>query len=170
MTVLRIAVVVVTATVAAVLVYFLSIVPYQQNLMKRHLEDQFDALDSAAGLSTPSVTKAARVRDNIEELRRALKVSPTDADLYMELAAEYRFLGKYDQAVITYQQALRYHRRPELYINIAESRYDLRDLAGAVESYAYAVAFAPEEINVVPDALIPAVDARAREITARIAR
>jgi tetratricopeptide (TPR) repeat protein len=168
MAALRSLVAAVTLFVASMLIYALCIVPYEQNVMKKRLEKEFDRLDAAAGSANFAI--APKIRDNIDQLRRALKFSPTDPDLFMELAAEYRLIGANDEAIATLRKMLQYHRRPEIYLNMADLQFDRRDFAGATESYAYAVAFAPEEINLVPNVLIPAVNERAKELTVQIAR
>ena len=152
---------------AAYLLRVLAVAPWQRNVLKKQVESQTERLDKVSALSEAVVASA--IRGNIAGLKGALENAPADVDLYMELAAQYRFLNEYGAAIATYREALRYDRRPELYRNIAECQMAINDYAGATESYAYAVAFAPEEMNTVPPFLGSAVASRARTVIAQIA-
>jgi tetratricopeptide (TPR) repeat protein len=170
MPVVRFCIAVFDVIVTGCLLYAAAIVPYRQNVLKKRVEREFAVLEAGSGTTTANFVVLARIRDDIQQVRRALKISPTDVDLHMELAALYRFMGRYDDAVATYQRALRYHRRPEIYVNLAESQFAAGDLAGATENYAYALAFAPEEAAWVPNSMYGAVALRSKELIARIAR
>lgn len=159
--------IIVDVVAAAILLNFLVLVPYQQNVMKKEIERTFDAAYDALQAGD-GIQLLPAVRSNVQRLRMALRISPTDLDLSMELAALYRVLGRHEEAISVYRHALRYHQRPEIYRNLAESQFALRDLAGATESYAHSVAFFPGEVNSVPNALIPAVMKRAEEIVEQL--
>jgi Flp pilus assembly protein TadD len=167
--VVRLCIAVIDVIVAGCLLYAAAIVPYRQNVLKRRVETEFAGLQ-ARSASASNFVVLEKIRDDIQQVRRALKVSPTDVDLHMELAALYRFMGRHDDAVATYQLALRYHRRPEIYANLAESQFAAGDLAGATENYAYVLAFAPEEADWVPNSLYAAAAVRSQQLIARIAR
>jgi Flp pilus assembly protein TadD len=151
--------------IASILCYRLAIVPYQQNLCKKRVQNMLLHM-----IDAPATGISAKIRETIQQTQRALRNSPTDIDLYMELAAQYRFIGRPNEAVKTYRDALRYDRRPEIYRNLAESQLAIGNISGAEESYAHAVAFAPEQINIVPDALAGSVTQQAKALTERIAR
>lgn len=159
----RLWILVVTIT-GAVLIELLAVIPYRINDMKSGIESAFDRLDTAAG----NPMTARIVRSNIDTLQKELRLAPTDPDLYMELAAEYRFLRRNDDAVTTYRRLLRYHRRPEIFTNLANVQFAEGDIAGAIDSYAHAVAFWPPRIDTVPDTLRPQIQQRADEIVRQV--
>ncbi|HWW62875.1 MAG TPA: tetratricopeptide repeat protein, partial [Thermoanaerobaculia bacterium] len=77
---------------------------------------------------------------------------PANLNLYMIVAANYRVLGRYEDAIAMYRAALRYDRRPELYLNIGECYLAL---GNTEEAQRYLVATALFRIDIfqnVPDA------------------
>lgn len=66
-------------------------------------------------------TEAVRAREAAQRVVACIEHARTDVNLYMLAAANYRALGRFDEALAMYRAALRYDRRPELYFNIGET-------------------------------------------------
>jgi tetratricopeptide (TPR) repeat protein len=167
---LRVLATIATLAGAAILILVLSIEPYQNNLMKHRIENEIGKMFEMQQSATPSPAIAERTRANVERIQQALRLAPADVDLYMELAAEYRMLGRLDDAASSYRNALRYDRRPEIYRNLGEVDASLGDRDAAVDDFAHALAFAPSEEDLIPNYLLPDVRRRAAVIVAAAAR
>ena len=141
-----------------------AIVPYRVNVLKAQIARQYPRLASRAGIAGEEARVIENIRDDARLLEDALRKTPTDVDLYMELAAFYQLLSRFHDAVHMYEEALRFDRRPEIYVNLAEAQLAAGDIRAATESYANAVAFAPEEAAFVPPELLPAATLRSREL------
>jgi hypothetical protein len=150
--------------------YRVAVVPYQQNLTKRTVEREFVRLAAMSGQTTVNVAATQIARSRVQELSNEWRRSPTDVDLPMELAAEFRLLGKGGDATRTYAALLKYHRRPEIFFNLGSAQYETGDVPGAVESCANAVAFWPLWIDLTPEAIRSPVQTRARELQIALAR
>ena len=166
MRIIRLIIPAATVALAGAALYLLVLLPYRHNLMKKEIEREFDTLLAQSGGQSTKFSAAATIRGNVTRIRAALRTSPTDIDLHMELAAQYRFLGRYDDAAAAYEEALRFHRRPEIYRNLAESHLAAGRVKESIENYGFAVAFSPMEMNFVPPALMPDVTAAAQKVIA----
>ena len=68
-------------------------------------------------LGTPEGSIAAR--RNIAALQECMSPSCRDVSLDMLVAANYRIVGRYQDAIALYRDALRFDRRPEIYLNLS---------------------------------------------------
>jgi tetratricopeptide (TPR) repeat protein len=155
-------VIVIIVAVCVGLIHVLAIVPYRNNILKRMVENRFDRLFAATGKPTSDLSAAATIRRDIDTIERALRYDPTDIDLHVELAAEYWFLGRLDDAERAYRTALRFDRRPEIYRNLSELEFERGHVNEAVDSYSYAVAFYPPLLVWAPEQLQAEIIRRAR--------
>ncbi len=64
---------------------------------------------------------APGARRNLMEARECLAQDPMNVNLHMIAGANYRILGRFDEAAAEYREALRYDRRPELYLNLGQT-------------------------------------------------
>ena len=94
--------------------------------------------------------QAPLARDNLEKAARALHSCPDNVNMHMIAAANLRQLGRPWDAVREYEEALRYDQRPEIYLNIGQTRLEANMAGRAVDDYARAVSFAPSMIDDVP--------------------
>lgn len=118
-----------------------------------------DEIEKASLLMTSQTLQAGggygesvRARQTAARVLTCIEHVPTNVNLYMLVAANYRVLGRYEDAIAMYRAALRYDRRPELYLNIGESYLAL---GNAEEAQRYLVATALFRIDIfenVPEA------------------
>jgi tetratricopeptide (TPR) repeat protein len=154
---------------ASLLVLALSVQPYRANILKKRVERQLEALEVATGGRAPSFEALRIARENVSEIRSAMRYMPTDADLHFELAAHYGILGQLDGQIATYDRLLKFHRRPEIFHNLATAEFEARQYRRSVESFSYAVAFDYLYIHSVPEALKNEVTRRAEQISVDLA-
>jgi tetratricopeptide (TPR) repeat protein len=140
-----------TAVIIALAVLALKFVvwePYRCNVIKKSLEQNtlklFDYADQ--------YVVAQKARYYLATL--ASCGDPTDIDLYMLRAANYRVLGRLTDAEATYQMALRYDQRPEIFFNLAQIQLALGKRDEAIENYSTAVRFNPYIIGDITDPAI----------------
>ncbi|HEV7922502.1 MAG TPA: tetratricopeptide repeat protein [Thermoanaerobaculia bacterium] len=139
--------------VAALLIWFVSIEPVDCSRLELPL---VEATNRAMERND-----APLARDTLERASRALRRCPSNIQLRMIAAANLRQLGRPADAIAMYEQALRFDRRPEIYINIGQSRVESGMRARAVDDFVRAVVFAPGMIEEVSPDLRDEVYARA---------
>lgn len=127
--------------------------PYQANILKKRTEAGFPALSASIGGGAPSVKTLETARGTVAEIRSALRYAPTDVDLHLELAAHYGILGRLDEQIETYERLLSFHRRPEIFLNLALSEFENGRVDSAVRYFGFAVAFDYLYIHSVPEVL-----------------
>lgn len=89
-------------------------------------------------------------RDNVAGLAFCRRTC-NDVDLAMLTAANYRLLGRWNDAVTQYQQALEIQQRPEVYVSLAETLLALELREEATRAYERAAVFAPNYITTIED-------------------
>ena len=91
--------------------------PLQCNRMLRQMTARTERSFRTEG----SPRAAAHAHADLSSAIHCAKYVPTNIDTYMIAAANLRVLGRAEEAVSMYQRALRYDRRPELYINLGQT-------------------------------------------------
>lgn len=145
-----------TATIvvlAVLLIRILSTGPYQANTLKKRTEAGFQALSASLAGPAPSSKTLEAARDIVASLRSALRYTPTDVDLHLELAAHYGIMGRLDEQIATYERLLKFHRRPEIFLNLGLSEFENGRVDVAVRFFGTAVAFDYLYIHSVPEVL-----------------
>lgn len=104
---------------------------YRINILKRQIENR----TVAAIEGSPSLRARRIAAENIRAASAALERFPSDLDLHLELAANYRLTGDLKRAERTYRRALRISRRPEVFLNLGEVELQLGDFEGATEAF-----------------------------------
>lgn len=104
------------AAASAVIYTFVAVVsrPWQCNRATRSLERVTRAIAAYPGSSLSYV----RAREAIESARRCQAVVPENTNLRMIEAANLVAVGRHDEAVAAYEEALRFDRRPEIFLNL----------------------------------------------------
>lgn len=101
-------------TAAAFALYRLCVLPAQCN----REEPQIQAVTlNLLGASSNPTQIAVFARQNLRRLQRCLDDCPT-TNRFMLAAANERLLGRYDEAIGRYRQAMELDQRPELYVNL----------------------------------------------------
>lgn len=95
-------------------------------------------------LKLPESEAAVLARRTLDELRRHRRVGKRDIRFAMLAAVNERIRNQLSAARDIYTQALKYHQRPELYLNLALIEHDLGDTEKATSNLARALRFAPE--------------------------
>jgi tetratricopeptide (TPR) repeat protein len=136
-----------TAAIGCSFIYVLTWQPLQCDIAKNKLQRFTERIwDLPAGL-TVTMTERQRAAD----LQRCIKVCPADVDLYMTLGAADQVLGRLPHAADNYQEALKYDRRPELFLNLGLVQLALKQHRAAVETLAKACAFEIRYAEDIPD-------------------
>jgi tetratricopeptide (TPR) repeat protein len=111
--------------------------------------------------------RALRAQRNIAKCQKCLAIFPEDHQLYMLLAANLRILGRYDDAIRTFEQALALAERPEIYAQIGEVEIERGNVEAARRALVKAATFNIVYVETVDQPLRDEVYA---EVFARHAR
>lgn len=129
----------IVGTTAACIVRYCWI-PYRCGAKKAGLE----RLTIAAMESPSSYVARKRASQILAEVERCLNHVPTDLDLQMIAAANYRILERPDVAIAIYRRTIRMNRRPEIYWNLGRSYYEAGRENEAFQWMLLGVSFAPQ--------------------------
>lgn len=80
---------------------------------------------------------------NLSVLREAERMDPADVALRVARGSVYFLLGRMEQAVSSYEDALRLEPRPEIYFNIGRAKVALGDRGAADTAFARAIRIDP---------------------------
>ncbi len=80
---------------------------------------------------------------NLAVLRVAQRMDPAEIGVRMARGSVYFLLGRLDQAIAGYEDALRLEPRPEIYFNIGRARLAQQDRAAADAAFARAIRLDP---------------------------
>jgi tetratricopeptide (TPR) repeat protein len=140
-----VALVVVSACIFAF--YVFCVMPYRCNRLKNaYIPSTGQAYER---IGTPEARIAAR--RNIASLQECMTPSCRDVSLDMLVAANYRIVGRYQDAIALYRDALRFDRRPEIYLNLAATEIAVGNRPGAREVMVPAAMFNPWIISGIED-------------------
>lgn len=98
-------------------------------------------------------------RSNIDMLLGCHDRYPHRIGAEMILAANYRFAGRPAMAVQIYSDALRWHKRPELYLNLGEALIEAGHEKEGVKTLRRAAVYNPTFVAEVPAYSLPMQDA-----------
>jgi tetratricopeptide (TPR) repeat protein len=127
--------------------YVFCVLPYRCNRIKNAHILPTEYAYAHAGTPEGSL----RAQRNLEELRECMRPTCRDVSLDMIAAANDRVLGRYDEAVRLYRDALRLDRRPEIYVNLAAAEAAAGDRGSAREDLLRAILFSPWAIRSIED-------------------
>jgi tetratricopeptide (TPR) repeat protein len=88
---------------------------------------------------------------NLTALLPCMQIGCRDVSLYMMAAANYRVIGRYDEAIRLYREALRLDRRPELYVNLGAAEAAAGDRVTARNHMLRAALFTPWAVQGIED-------------------
>ncbi|MEO8033369.1 MAG: hypothetical protein ABI837_02980 [Acidobacteriota bacterium] len=117
--------------------------PYRCNAVKGRVEPQIERI---VGLPA-TIDGTVRIRSFSAELGRCLQHDPHDVGLLVDRAECDVLLGRREEAVARYEEALRYNRRPEIYLSLGLIQYQLGQREAAMRAFGRAHAFAPFLVN-----------------------
>lgn len=84
----------------------------------------------------------------ILEYQRALTLMPDSVDVMTRLASTYEDTGKIELAVKEYKSALRVKASPEIYLDLGNIHYKLRQYEEAISTYQKALRMDPDQVQV----------------------
>lgn len=150
MSVLRGAAALLVALVAGGALYFFCVLPYRCNVVKKA---QLGATNFAfEHARTPTGRLAAR--RNVDAFAPCLNALCRDVSLDILVAANDRVLGRSDEAIRLYLDALRLDVRPEIYVNLAETELTLGNRKAAREHALRATLFNVGMLANIDDGLL----------------
>ena len=120
--------------------YRTSYLPYRFNLAKPDIERH----SLRAFEDRNQQLAALQARRNLEVLAKYETACDDDVDLYMEKAANERVLGRMQEAIASYENALEIDHRPEIYFNLGATQLQAGDRERGIENLVTAVRFHPE--------------------------
>jgi tetratricopeptide (TPR) repeat protein len=130
--------------------YLFCVLPYRCNRIKKvgaaSAEYAFDHGGSPEG--------SVQARRNLAALSQCMGPACRDVTLDMIAAANDRVLGRYDDAIGLYRDALQLDRRPELYANLAAAEAAAGDRNAARSDLLRAALFSPVALRSVDDGLL----------------
>lgn len=127
--------------------YLFCVLPYRCNRIKNARILSTEYAYAHAGTPEGSV----QAQRNLAALQECMRPTCRDVSLDMIAAANDRVLGRYDEAISLYRDALRLDRRPELYANLAVAEAAAGDRGAAREDLLRASLFSPWAIRSVED-------------------
>lgn len=123
-----------------------------QRLLRANLVlRQVEQLTVAAAGRVP----AALYWENIEEIERARRLDPADSRLPLALGGQYLLLGRPEEAIEAYREALAIEPRPEIYLNLGRAHVMAGDRKEARRSFRNAVLLDRTLRRLVPDGYRP---------------
>jgi len=130
--------------------YFFCVLPYRCNRLKKagiaSTAFAFDHMGTPEG--------SVQARRNLASLNQCLSPACRDVTTDMLAAANYSVLGRYDEAIRLYHDALRLDERPEIYMNLAAAEVAAGDRQAARNDLLRAVLFTPWAIKSIDDGLL----------------
>ena len=126
--------------VAAAMIWVYCVRPLQCNHAEFVARGQTDLIEQR---SADQVTTARYARENIALLAPCLSCAP-GVNRAMLLAANLRFVGRGDEAVAIYRDALHIDRRPELYLQMGKALVETGHDAEALDYLIKACMYNPE--------------------------
>lgn len=124
--------------------------PYRCNRVKNAYilptEDAYNHMGTPEGSLT--------AQRNLGVLLQCMRPFCRDVSLEMITAANYRVLGRYDESIRLYREALQLDRRPELYANLASAEASAGDREAARKDLLQAGLFSPLALRSVEDGLL----------------
>jgi tetratricopeptide (TPR) repeat protein len=127
--------------------YIFCVLPYRCNRIKnayiRSTELAYDHMGTPEG--------SLQAQRNLAALSACMRFTCRDVSLDMIAAANYRVLGRNDESVSQYRDALRLDRRPELFVNLAAAENANGDRVAALNDSLRAGLFSPWTVRSIED-------------------
>src|SRR2546428_8969414 len=125
------------SALAVYAIYYVSWLPSQCEIAKKRTESIVMTIADLPA-TAPVISSA---RNGISDMERCIAVSPTDVGLYMAMAANQSVIGRLQDAANTYVAALRYDRRPEIFLNLGLVQLQMNQRSAAFANLTKACLF-----------------------------
>ncbi len=116
----------------------LVITPYRLNVQKKFIQDR-----TLLAISSGEYQRPLIARQNITLLSRAAPSFSADSEVHVIRAANFRLLGRTEDAISEYRLALRLEKRPEIYYQLGRTYQDFGAHKEAEAAFRRAAAFSP---------------------------
>lgn len=150
----RIAAVTVAALLAAWALLRFAYEPYRCNVQISKLTARTDGVAQTAS----DYERLLRARANLRDLEPLRTMCPTEVRVPMLIGANEELVGRPDDALRRYREALEIEQRPEIHVAIAQMQIELGRVDEAIDSYVRAARFAPHGLQ----------DIRSEEVRRRV--
>ena len=147
----------VVGVVAALALYRFAWLPVQCNYVEGRLRGATEAI-----LDEPPMRQHIRARTNLAEIERLPLYCRRGAETQMVIAANYRILGRYPDAIAAYIAALDVEKRPEIYLQLGLTQIQDGRTDEAIRNLATAVRFHPPIVGDIPESLHALVNAEVK--------
>ncbi len=97
---------------------------------------------------------SAQARAIVDRLQPCFSPGCRDVRLIFIAAISWRALGRNEVALRLYNEALRYDRRPEIFVNIADTQLAMGDRTNAYENFLKAALFHPAYLMLIEDGVL----------------
>lgn len=104
----------------------------------KNKKENLNALNNALYQAADELYKQGKIKEALEEFKKALKAWPTDSDSAWAIADCYSEMGKPEEAEDYYKKALKYcpeDKRADLTYNIGNALFDQRRFKEAILIY-----------------------------------
>ncbi|HEX8410542.1 MAG TPA: hypothetical protein VF883_16880 [Thermoanaerobaculia bacterium] len=98
---------------------------------------------AAAEQTAADYDRLLRARRNLEVLAGLRESCATEVRVPMLTGANLEFVGRAEDALASYKEALRVDQRPEIYVEVARMQLELGQVDEAVASYVTATRYSP---------------------------
>lgn len=143
--------------VASLALYRFVWLPVQCNFVEGRIRGATESV-----LDEPPMRRHIRARANLAEIERLPLYCRRGAEAQMVIAANYRILGRYDDAISAYISALDVEKRPEIYLQLGLTQIMDGRTSEAIRNLATAVRFHPPLIDEIPESLRAPVNAEVK--------
>jgi tetratricopeptide (TPR) repeat protein len=143
---LKLAAAAVVLAAGIAVLYFDCYVPAICNRTKRAARHATD--EASKDVPYDAVIAARKTLDSVALCR---KLCVTDPEVSMIVAANQRLTGSIDESIASYQSALSYARRPEIYFNLGITLTERNRRREALDAFTEAGTFAPQYLEEIPD-------------------
>lgn len=125
-------------------------VPHRSSLEVTELARRTDG----AARTASDYERTVRARANVAALGRLRESSPTDVRVPMLIAGNQMLMGLREEAVRSYDEALRVDPRPEIFMARGDALVEMARVEDAIESYATAVQFDARFLNFIAPGIL----------------
>jgi hypothetical protein len=126
-----------TLAVAALALYSVVWVPLECNWTKGEIHRSTSSLETS-----PETIRTRQAGENVQRLSSCLQARPRDVEILVLAAANLHHAGRHAAALELYCGALRYDRRPEIYLGCGEMQALTGDSNAALDNFVRAGEFA----------------------------
>jgi tetratricopeptide (TPR) repeat protein len=135
---------------AAMAIHFFCVKPLMCDIEEKRLERSTLRLTQRPD----SYAVRRQAAANLDSAAACIRIQPDNVNFYMIAAANCRLLGQRHRAIDFFEQALRYDRRRELFVNLGNVQGEVGMRNEAIENLTRATIFWGESIKDIEDPFV----------------